>query len=46
MTAKRYEEAVKAYTEAGKVQPGDAAAAAALKEATQALQGSKSPPKK
>jgi hypothetical protein len=46
MTAKRYEEAVKAYTDALKAQPGDAAATAALKEANQALQGSKSPPKK
>ena len=46
MTAKRYEEAVKAYTDALKLQPGDAGATAALKEANQALQASKSPPKK
>jgi colicin import membrane protein len=46
MTAKHYEDAVKAFTDALKAQPGDAAATGALKEANQALQGSKSPPKK
>jgi hypothetical protein len=50
MTAKKYDEAVKTYTAALKLQPGDSAATAALKEANQALQGSKPapapPPKK
>jgi tetratricopeptide (TPR) repeat protein len=46
MTAKKFEEAVKTFTDALRAQPGDPAATAALKEAQQALQGSKSPPKK
>jgi tetratricopeptide (TPR) repeat protein len=46
MNAKKYDDAVKAYTEALKALPSDAAATSALKEANQALQGSKSPPKK
>jgi colicin import membrane protein len=44
MTAKRYEEAVKAYTEALKLQPNDSGATQALRNAEQALQSSKTPP--
>ncbi|HEV3205039.1 MAG TPA: hypothetical protein VGY77_11675, partial [Gemmataceae bacterium] len=46
MTAKKFEEAVKFLTDALRAQPGDPAATAALKEAQQALPGSKSSPKK
>jgi tetratricopeptide (TPR) repeat protein len=46
MTAKKYDEAVNTYAAALAALPGDPAAAAALKDAQQALQASKSPPKR
>ncbi|HMC64309.1 MAG TPA: tetratricopeptide repeat protein, partial [Gemmataceae bacterium] len=45
MTAKRYDEAVRAYTEALKIMPGDPAITKALQLARQAQEASKSPPK-
>jgi tetratricopeptide (TPR) repeat protein len=45
MAAKRYDEAVKAYNDALKLMPGDAAATRALGEATRAHEASKTPPK-
>jgi tetratricopeptide (TPR) repeat protein len=45
MTAKHYDEAVKAYTEALKVIPGDTEATRALQGANQALDASRTPPK-
>jgi tetratricopeptide (TPR) repeat protein len=48
MTAKRYDEAVRAFSEALRLQPGDAGLTKALREATQALDATKGrqpPPK-
>ncbi len=45
MAAKRYDEAVKAYADALKVQPGDAAATKGHRDAQAALDAAKPPPK-
>jgi tetratricopeptide (TPR) repeat protein len=45
MAAKRYDEAAKAYADALKVQPGDATATRAHRDAQAALDASKAPPK-
>jgi hypothetical protein len=45
MAARRYADAVQAYSEALKIQPGDAATARALRDAQQALDAQRNPPK-
>jgi tetratricopeptide (TPR) repeat protein len=46
LAAKRYEEAIKAFTEASRLEPGDAEAMRQLRNATQALDASRVPPPK